>query len=444
MLNSLKRISVLFSCLFIILAVPASATLSLTVQGGNVKPIPIAITDFKYLSNAAVNVGADIQSVIRDDFKNSGYFKFINKRSYPQTSAEIKNKPNFGAWKKTGAQALVSGSVQLMSGGQVRVKFSVWDVIAQKEIYTRSLLTVKNNWRRFAHMISDQVYEQLMGEKGYFDSKIIYVSEPFHQRNTKKRIAVMDYDGANHRFLTAGNEMVSTPRFSPDFSKFVYVQFVKKRYPYVYIYNMRTGQRSLLGTYKGISFAPRFSPDGKKVIFSMAVNGNTDIYIVDIATKQMKRVTDNPGIDTAPSFSPDGKKIVFESDRGNRQQIYVKNLVTGQVKRISFKNGRYATPVWSPKGDLVAFTKMHLGQFYIGVMKPDGSGERFLTKAYHVEGPSWAPNGRVLTFFQKSRNDSRGNFQSGLFRIDVSGLNKEEIRTPMNASDPAWSSLLPN
>lgn len=439
---SKSRLIFSFLCLLLI-SLPASADLNLTVQGGNVKPIPIAISDFHPINESSRVVSQDLVSVMRDNFDDSGYFKFISKNKYPQSAAALQLKPNFTKWKRLGTQALVSGTVEVQKGGRLRVKFKVWDVISKKQIYATSLYTQEKNWRRFAHIISDKVYKQLMGEDGYFDSKIVYVAETGNAKNHKKQLAMMDQDGANNRYLTSVRGLVSTPRFSPDFSKIVYGEYIKG-FQHVHLLDMRNGKSQKLGKFQGMSFAPRFSPDGKKIIFSMAINGNTDIYILDISSRKLRRVTKNSAIDTAASFSPDGNKIAFESDRGGSQQIYIKDLRSGQVKRISFKNGFYSTPVWSPRGDLIAFTKQHQGSFYIGVMRSDGSGERFLTKSYLAESPSWSANGRVLTFYEKTRNNKRGQYKSSIYRVDVSGLNKKKINTPKNASDPAWSGLLPN
>jgi TolB protein len=302
--------------------------------------------------------------------------------------------------------------------------------------------TVPTNWRRVAHIIADVIYKRLTGEEGYFDTRLVYVAESGPQNRRVKRLAIMDQDGENHRFLTDGNELVLTPRFSPTSQEITYLSYVGKL-PRVYLFNLSTGQQEVLGDFPGMTFAPRFSPDGNQVIMSAASSGNSEIYTMDLRTRKIARLTDHPAIDTSPSFAPDGSQIVFNSDRGGTQQLYIMNADGSNVHRISFNQGRYATPVWSPRGDLIAFTRISGGEFYIGVMRPDGSGERMLSKGFLVESPTWAPNGRVLAFFRQGPADSRGQVTSKVYTIDLTGFNEREMVTPIDASDPAWSPLIP-
>jgi TolB protein len=182
------------------------------------------------------------------------------------------------------------------------------------------------------------------------------------------------------------------------------------------------------------TFAPRYSPDSRHIVFSMAVNGNTDIYRVPVTGGTPQRLTNAPGIDTGGSFSPDGRQIVFESDRGGTQQIYVMNADGSNQRRISFGGGGYATPEWSPRGDFIAFTRT--GSFRIGVMRPDGSGERLLTRTAG-EGPTWAPNGRAIMY-------QRGLGRGQVWYVDVASGATRRVPTPLEGSDPSWSPLRPN
>jgi len=295
-----------------------------------------------------------------------------------------------------------------------------------------------SNWRRIAHLISDDIYQRMTGEQGYFDSRIVYIAETGSMRQKTKRLAIMDLDGANHKYLTSGQELVLTPRFSPNEQMITYLSY-KNGKPRVYLYNLQTGRQTILGDFPGMTFAPRFSPDGKNVIMSMAKGGNSDIYELNLKTNRARRITRNSGIDTSPTYSPNGSKIVFESDRGGSQQLYIMETHGDSARRISFGKGRYANPVWSPRGDLIAFTKMLKGKFYIGVMKPDGSGERLITTAYHVEGPTWAPNGRYLSYFKEVPQGKRRIAK--LYAIDLTGYNEWQLKTPHDGSDPAWSPL---
>jgi TolB protein len=344
----------------------------------------------------------------------------------------------------------VSGRAQFLSDGRLRLAFRLWDVFAQQQLIgfqlttTRPLKSLKTgNWRRLAHKASDAIYKRITGEYGYFDTKIVFISESGPKKRRIKRLAIMDQDGHNHQFLTDGSHMVLTPRFSPIANEITYLSYYRNR-PRVYLLNIETGRQEVLGDFPSMSFAPRFSPDGNKVIMTLAQNGNSDIHLMDLRTRRVKQLTRHPAIDTSPSFSPDNRHITFESDRGGSQQIYIMNTDGGKVRRISFGKGRYATPVWSPRQDLIAFTKLRKGRFFIGVMRPDGSGERLLTESFLVEGPTWAPNGRVLMFFRQTPSDDRGRGGgSKLYSIDITGHNEREVVTPTDASDPAWSALIP-
>lgn len=430
----------LFAAL-VLIAAPASAQLRVDVTKGKVDPMPIAISPFYAQSPDLAQLARDIPGIITNNLKNSGLFAPVNPGAFIQTPESIeKEGPRFAEWRAINAQGLITGSVTKSADGRPRVEFRLWDVFSQQQMAGMAYMTTPQNWRRIAHIISDEAYKRITGEDGYFDTRIVYVSESGPATRRDKRLAIMDQDGANNRFLTPSGVLVLTPRFSPTAQEVTYMSY-QGGTPRVYLYNIDTGRQELLGNFPGMTFAPRFSPSGNGVIMSMSQNGNTDIYTLDMRSRTSKRLTDNSGIDTAPSYSPDGNRIAFESDRGGTQQLYVMDSGGGNVKRISFGDGRYANPVWSPRGDLIAFTKMLKGQFYIGVMRPDGSGERLITQAFHVEGPSWSPNGRVLTYFKESRgNDS---VSSRIYTIDITGYNERVLQTPQGGSDPAWSPINP-
>ena len=282
----------------------------------------------------------------------------------------------------------------------------------------------------------------MTGELGYFYTRIIYVAETGSKTQRVKRLAIMDQDGANNKYLTLGNELVLTPRFNPTAQIITYMSYFKNL-PRVYLLNIETGMQEVVGDFPGMTFAPRFSPDGKKIIMSFAKDGNSDIYSMDIATRVVEQLTSHPSIDTSPSYSSDGKYITFNSDRSGAQQIYVMRSDGSNAKLISFGEGLYGTPVWSPIGDLIAFTKIYKGNFYIGVMRSDGSGERLLTQNYYQEAPSWSPNGRVLIFYRETKSGKSGiGGSSSLWSIDLTWYNERKIKTLTDASDPAWSGLL--
>ncbi len=425
------------------LAPPAAAELRIDITRGQMEPLPIAITDFAGATEEEQRYGQRIAEVVADDLRRSGLFRPLDSRAFIQSALSLQVLPRFADWKLINAQALVHGRVEAAAGGRMRVAFRLWDVFAEEQMTGQSYTAAPDGWRRIAHLIADAIYERATGESGYFDTQVVYIAESGPKNARVKRLAIMDQDGANHRFLTDGSDLVLTPRFSPTLREITYLSYYQ-RVPRVYLLQIDTGRRELLGDFPGMTFAPRFSPDGNKVIFSVAEDGNSEIHEMDLRTRRSRRLTDHPAIDTSPSYAPDGSAVVFNSDRGGTQQIYIMNADGGDVRRISFGDGRYATPVWSPRGDLIAFTRMKGGEFYIGVMRPDGSGERMLTRGYLVEGPTWAPNGRVLMFFRQEPSDSEGKGgSSNLYSIDITGYNERRVDTPLDASDPAWSPLIP-
>lgn len=429
--------------LSLMISMPGKAELRIDITQGSVKPLPIAVADLGGQSATEKKFGRDIARIISTDLERSGLFKSIDRNAFIQTSEALQALPRFGDWRVINAQALVQGRAKLVPDGRLRVEFRLWDVFAETQMVGLAYFTIPDNWRRVAHIIADAIYKRITGESGYFDTRIVYIAESGPANRRKKRLAIMDQDGANHRFLTDGSSLVLTPRFSPTLQEITYLSYFGNL-ARVYIFNIDTGKQEVLGDFPGMTFAPRFSPDGKSVIISMAKGGNSDIYTMDLGTRKLTQLTFHSAIDTSGSFSPDAANIVFNSDRGGTQQLYVMSAAGKSVRRITYKKGRYATPVWSPRGDLIAFTKIHKGRFFIGVMRPDGSGERLLAEDFLLESPTWSPNGRVLMFFRQSKStaDGKGG-RSRLFSVDLTGHNLREIITPIDASDPAWSPLIP-
>ena len=417
---------------------PASALIEIDVTQGKVEPLPIAIPDLLGRTSREREYGQQIAAVIAADLKSSGLFRPLDKKAFIEKITSINATPRFGDWRVINAQALASGQVEQVSDGRLKAEFRLWDVVAQKQMTGLQFFTTRKNWRRVAHMIADAIYKRLTGELGYFDTRLVFIAESGPKDKRVKRLAIMDQDGANLKYLTNGRNLVLTPRFSPKAQEITYMSYAGGR-PRVYLLNIETGQQEIIGDFPGMSFAPRFSPDGHKIILSLQQDGNANIYTMELRSRRWTRLTNSPSIDTGSSYSPDGRRIGFESDRGGSQQLYVMSANGGNARRISFGKGSYSTPVWSPRGDLIAFTKRSQGKFLIGVMRPDGSGERVLTEGYHNEGPTWAPNGRVLMFFRESRGTSGG---PRLYQIDLTGYNERLVQTPGFASDPAWSPLI--
>lgn len=416
----------------------AMAQLRVDITQGTIQPMPIAIPPFVGAAGSVDELSQNVAQVITADLKRSGLFAPVDPAAFIEPIVPPSVTPNFANWRPLNAQALVSGSVTTTGDGRIMAEYRLWDVFAGQYLVGKQFFASPDNWRRLAHIIADSIYERLTGEKGYFDSRIAFVHETGSKAQRVKQLAIMDQDGANFRAITDGGELVLTPRFSPSRQELAYASLTGDNW-HVYLLNLETGQRELIGNFPNMAFSPRFSPDGQQVVFSLQQGGNANIYRMDLRTKQLTRLTDSPSIDTAPSYSPDGNQIVFESDRGGQQQLYVMPASGGQAQRISFGAGRYGTPVWSPRGDLIAFTKQEGGSFKIGVMRPDGSGERILTEGYHNEGPTWSPNGRVLMFF---RDAGGANGGPQLFSVDITGYNEQLVPTPAFASDPAWSPLL--
>lgn len=422
---------------------PVAAQLRVDITSGIEQPMPIAIPSFPTAAPVATPagdtaaLGRQIAGIIANNLGGSGLFKPINQNAFPAPGMEQVQQPAFSAFRTAAAQALITGFVTANADGSLTVGCYLYDVFSEQELVRQGFTVTPAGWRRAAHKCSDLVYSRLTGEKGYFDSRIVYVAESGPSTKKVKRLAIMDQDGANHRFLTSGQSLVLMPRFSVQNETIAYMSFQNDK-PRVFIYNIGSGQQQAVGDFQTMSFAPRFSPDGSKLVFSVMRSGNSDIYVYDIASRRSTRITSGNAIDTSPSFSPDGSRIVFESDRGGSQQLYVMNADGSSPQRISFGEGRAASPVWSPRGDLIAFTRMRGNNFNIAVISPDGKGERQLTDSWQDESPSWAPNGRVILFTRTERSG-----RSTLHTIDLTGRADRRIATPVDASDPSWGPLLP-
>jgi TolB protein len=415
----------------------AGAVVRLDITEGNFQPLPIAIPKFLAIGQDDGDTANAVTQIVTSNLQRSGLFAPIDPTAYIERIASVDAVPHFPDWRNINAQALVTGRIGRQTDGRLQAEFRLWDVLAGQQLDGKQYLTTPDNWRRIAHIISDAIYERLTGQGGYFDTRVVFIDETGPAERRVKRLAIMDQDGANVRYLTRGDELVLTPRFSPSTQEITYMAYGQGD-PRVYLYNIETGQREIVGNFPGMSFSPRFSPDGQRVIMSLQEGGNSNLFVMDLRSKATTRLTDTQAIDTAPSYSPDGSRICFESDRGGRQQIYVMNAGGGPAQRISFGDGAYSTPVWSPHGDYIAFTRQSQSKFAIGVMKPDGTGERILTEGFHNEGPTFSPNGRVIMFFR----DPGANAGPSLYSVDISGRNEQRVPTPSYASDPAWSPLL--
>ncbi|WP_455476280.1 Tol-Pal system beta propeller repeat protein TolB [Bartonella sp. B17] len=425
---------VVTTCLWLLSFSSVHAQLKGTISSADFNPIPIAITDFA--SNDSL--GVKIAAVVTSDLERSGLFSPINKTSFLEKMLDFNSQPHFSDWQAINAQGLVTGQVIREADGRLRVDFRLWDVVGHRQLKGRRFYTATERWRRVAHMIADEIYSEMTGESGYFDTRIVFIDETGPKNARIKRLAIMDQDGANLIYVSDGRELVLTPRFSPKRQEITYMSYGNNQTPHVYLQQIEVGQRELIGTFNNMTIAPRFSPDGQKVIMSLLQsNGSANLYTMDLRTRTMTRLTTTSAIDTSASYSPDGTKIVFSSDRSGKPQLYTMDADGSNIQRISSNDSSYSTPIWSPRGDYIAFTKQAEGQFSIGVMRPDGTGERILTTGFHNEGPTWAPNGRVLMFFRQDPG-----LGPKIYTIDITGRNERLLPTPNDASDPAWSPLL--
>lgn len=435
--------SIFNTCLiisFLLLSPIVSASREITITEGHVDPIPVAINQFTANSNTSKELMKKIISVISNDLRSSSYFRIIPEAAFIETKIGIKHRPLFASWRQIKADIVLNGDIEL-KGDKLEIAFVIWDSTLEKDIHKEILELPAKLWRRASHKIADTIYERITGDKGYFDTRIAYISESGSAMRKTKRVAVMDFDGENNKFLTDGKNLVLTPRFSPKGDKILYLSYARNK-PRVYIKDIKTGREHILGDFPGMSFAPKFSPDGNKALMSVAKNGSTNIHEINLITRKVKKLTDNYYINTSPSYSPDGKKIVFNSNRSGTRQIYVMDSDGTNVERISFGSGFYTAPAWSPRGDYIAFTKQSGGGFMIGVMKPDGTSERTIASGYLVEGPTWSPSGRQIMYTKESKGYDKSGNPSHVYYIDITGRNERKVPTPMNASDPDWSNLL--
>lgn len=412
--------------------------LCIELRSGVIEPMPIAVPQFVAETAGAETFANQLTEVVISDLVGSGLFRLIDPASYISSVTNFNAPVSFPDWKAINAQALITGAVSLADNNQMVVKFRLIDVFGQESLIGLQFAASSQSWRRMSHKVADQVYQRLTGEAPYFDSRVVYIAEEGPKNDRKKRLAVMDYDGANTRYLTGADDIVLAPRFSPNAREIIYTSY-ETGVPQVFLMNVDTLSRRVLDSERNMTFAPRFSPDGRKVVMSLSNGAKSDLYSFDIATGQKVQLTNTAAIDTAPSYSPDGSQIVFESDRGGGQQIYVMPANGGPAQRISFGEGRYGTPVWSPRGDMIAFTNISKGRFHIGVMQTDGSREKLLTGSFLDEGPTWSPNGRVIMFFRETQGSGGA---PSLFSVDVTGQFLKQVKTPTFGSDPAWSKLL--
>ncbi|PPR26963.1 MAG: Protein TolB [Alphaproteobacteria bacterium MarineAlpha9_Bin4] len=433
----MKKILLLIFYIINIYVNPLSG-LEIDVTEGKIEPLPIAVVKFNSQDATEEDYSLKINTIISNNLRNTGLFKILSEKSFLQSENEVFLQPLFSDWRLIDANFLISGEI-FINNRLLKINFKLWDIYQEKLVVNKNISGIsESDWRTSSHIISNIIYENITGEKGYFDTKVVYVAEEGDGAEKSRKLAIMDYDGNNHKILTDGKDLVLTPRFSPDGKNIVFLQY-KNNKASVYLMNLKSKNTKILGNYLGMSFAPRFSPDGKKIIFSLTSRGQSNIFIQDLEKNKNFQVTNNKYINTSPYFSPNGKKIVFSSDRAGKQNLYIKKVVNNfkKAERITYGKGNYATPVWSPRGDYIAFTKSYKKKFYIGLIKANGKGERLISEGYLADGPTWSPNGRTLAFYKIVKDQNNQN-KSKLFTIDITGNLEKELVTPYQASDPDW------
>ena len=411
------------------------------ITQGNIDPMPIADVNFLGSDSMASEIGKEIVQVINNDLQGTGLFRVIDPSAYIEPIKTIAHAPKFAAWRQINASALLTGKVHSLGGGQINVEYYLWDPYSESSLKKHSYQSKESQWRRIAHKIADDIYKRLTGEEGYFNTKIVFIAESGPTKSRIKKLAIMDQDGANLKYLSDGRNLTLTPRFSPDSHKVLYLAYVKNK-ARVHLRDLNSGQDKILGHFKGMTFAPRFSPDGKEAVMSASANGSSDVVLMNLSTMKSTKLTSGAYINTSPYFSPDGNKIVFISDRSGTSKLYTMNKDGSDQQRISFGDGSYFTPIWSPRGDFIAFTKKYQGVFYIGVMRSDGTGERILTQGYLVGSPTWSPHGRVIMYTKTNRPDSSGKMKTSLCTVDLTGYFERTLKLPTDASDANWSNPL--
>ena len=434
-------LSFLALLLWLNMAAAQDGPLRIKITQGVIEPLKFAIPEFEAENVEAKEIATKISRIVAADLASSGLFREIPSNRFIAQRKTFEEPVRFPDWRAVNAQALVTAAVNTNRSGKLTVKFRIFDIFSGVQLGQGMQLSGRTQAiRRMAHKVADQVYERIIGEGPYFDSRIVFVSESGPKDKRLKRLAIMDFDGENMQFLTGNDNIVLAPRISSDGKQVLYTSW-ETGFPQIYLLSVETGRRKRVNTPgNGVAFSPRFSPNNERIVFSYERDGNIDIYLMELNSLRSARLTSSPFIDTAPSFSPDGRKIVFESDRSGAQQLYILPVTGGAPKRISFGNGRYGTPVWSPRGDLIAFTKQSNGRFGIGVMRIDGTKERLLSASFLDEGPTWSPNGRVIMFARETRGPSGA---PSIYSVDITGRNLRPLNLRAPASDPSWGPVMP-
>ncbi|GAB3417905.1 MULTISPECIES: Tol-Pal system beta propeller repeat protein TolB [Massilia] len=403
----------------------AQAQLHVEIAGVSNNQIPVAVAAFADESVAPEQVSA----VIRADLERSGVFKVIDARQAISETASI----DYSAWKASGADAVVVGSVQKLADGRLAVRYKLLDTIKAGQISSLSDAVQPRSTRLQAHRIADDVYEKLTGVRGIFATRISYVGENPRDK-FRYRLEVADSDGAGVQVAFMSPEPIISPSWSPDGTKVAYVSYEKKK-PIIYMQDLITGQRRLISNQKGNNSSPAWSPDGSKLAISLSKDGNTEIYTVNADGSGLHRVTDNPAIDSEARFSADGQTIYFMSDRSGGPQIYKMSASGGNASRVTFNGPYNISPRISPDGKTLAFISQRNGAFSLYAM--DLASGQELRLADDASEPSFSPNGKYIMYATHSGG------QRSLAVVSVDGRVKQSLTTQAgNIKEPTWGPFM--
>lgn len=409
------------------------------VSGKNYKLTKIAINHFLTQKYEEKIIAKEIRDTVCKNLSDSGIFSIVAENNFIEQNKGSEFIPFFEAWKKINATILVNGSLTKNRKNNYTIVISIWDNILAKKILHRKITFSEKSIQKTSHIISDHIYQEIIGEKGYFDSKILYVAEKVIENKIFTRIAMMNQDGKEHKYLTNGKFISISPKISPDKENIAYVDF-RAGISKIFLRNLYSGQENLLTNMKGSIFSPRFSRNGKKILFSLAKKGATNIFKFDINTKKISVLTRNIYINTSPQFSPDDKKIIFTSNRLGTAKIYTMNEEGKNVVKITEKPGSHLEPKWSPDGKYISYINLRrkLG-YYINIINTKTGEETTVVKSDVIHGYCWCPNSKYILFSEAIGNkEEEKKTIYKLQKINIFNKHKTTINTPYSASDPIW------
>ncbi len=428
----MKKLLFLFALLLSWLAGVQAAPLTIEITQGAEGAMPIAVVPFGW-QGPGQPPGVDLSAIVDADLKGSGRFRTMPPQDMlarPHTGSEVE----FRDWRVLGMDSLVVGQVSSNGAGGYLIQFQLFDVFKGEQLAGYSVPTTERDLRATAHRISDIIYEKLTGERGAFSTRIAYVTSMI-QSDGQRLIAlqVADADGYNPQTIVTSKEPLMSPAWAPDGRRLAYVSFEQGKAS-VWVQEVFTGKREKVAAYKGINGAPAWSPDGRRLALTLSKDGNPDIYVLDLARRSLERLTDHYAIDTEPAWSPDGRFIVFTSDRGGRPQIYRVSAGGGKVERLTFE-GRYnARASYHPDGKRLTLVTQLDSDFRIGVLELGSGSLQVLSKGRLDESPSFAPNGSMIIYATKSKD------QGELAAVSVDGRVRQRLALQAgDVREPAWS-----